>query len=88
MLIVTLIRLVHTLLLCENKGDKFYRSMRAADEKLIINDMGPNDHLDAKNCNSNIRIFYGKFRILVPHSNSKSKYSQAGAKWLVAIEAM
>ena len=43
--IVTLIRFVCTSLVCENKndGDKFYRrkSMWAADEKLIINELGP-----------------------------------------------
>ena len=41
--IATLTRLVTTLLVYENK-DKFdhRKSMRAADEKLIINELGPN----------------------------------------------
>ena len=47
-LITVLIHFVTSLLVCENKsdGDKFYcrKSMRAADEKLIINNVifGPN----------------------------------------------
>ena len=44
--IATLIRFVTTSLVYENKnnGDKFYRrkSMWAAGEKLIINELGPN----------------------------------------------
>ena len=32
--------------------------MWAADEKQIINKLGPNDHLGAKNCNSNIRTLW------------------------------
>ena len=45
MFIATLIRFVTTLLVyhIKNDGDEFYlrKSMRAADEKLIINKLGP-----------------------------------------------
>ena len=45
MFIATLIRFVTTSLVyhIKNNGDEFYRrkSMRAADEKLVINELGP-----------------------------------------------
>ena len=45
MLIVALVRFVRTSLVCENQNnaDKFHRRkfIRAADEKLIINKLGP-----------------------------------------------
>ena len=46
--IATLIRFITTLLVYEikNNGDKFYdrKSMWVADEKLIINELGPDGH--------------------------------------------
>ena len=43
--IATLVRFVNTSLVCENKnnGDKLHcrKFMRAADEKVIINELGP-----------------------------------------------
>ena len=61
--IATLIRFVTTPLVYEikNNGDRFYcrKSMRAADEKLIINELGPNSNV----CNGDLcQVVYGRAR--------------------------